>query len=374
MALYIGLISGTSVDAIDAVLCDIQNDGINLVDSLSFSYPSEIQQELLNFGKSVYQADPIDQLGRLDHQVGHFFAQAVNELLNHSNHHADQITAIGSHGQTVRHRPDSQNPFTLQIGDANIIAAETNITTVADFRRKDMAYGGQGAPFAPAFHQQFFASPKETRAVVNLGGIANVTLLQPSQEPSGFDTGPANTLMDQWIYQHQQKNFDDNGQWALTGQVIPQLLEQLTSDDYFSLAAPKSTGCEYFNLEWFNANLAKLEHKDAKEYKPQDIQRTLLELTAITVSNAISTQMANTKGSIYLCGGGAHNKALVELLQSKLPQHRICNTQELGIHPDWVEAMAFAWFASNTINNRITPLSTVTGSSQDSILGSIHLI
>lgn len=369
MTLYIGLISGTSVDAIDAVLCDVQTDTIKLLDSLSFPYPANIQQELLNFGQSIYQDDPIDQLGRLDHQVGHLFSKAVKALLKHSNHTAEQITAIGSHGQTVRHRPDGKHPFTLQIGDANIIATETGITTVADFRRKDMAYGGQGAPFAPAFHQQFFASNKESRAVVNLGGIANVTLLQPHQAPLGFDTGPANTLMDHWIYQHKNLDYDDNGQWALSGQIIPDLLEQLLADPYFSQQAPKSTGCEYFNLGWLDDNLQKLSQH--RNYLPQDIQRTLLELTAITVSDSILAHMA--QGSIFLCGGGAQNDALVALLDAKLPQHNVSNTQELGIHADWVEAMAFAWFGSNTINKKDTPLASITGASQNTILGAIYL-
>ncbi len=330
---------------------------------LNFPFPKVLREELLLFGKLQYQGDGIDQLGQLDRQVGQCFAQAVEQLLTSSSHQADNIVAIGSHGQTVRHRPQLSHPFTLQIGDPNIIAAETGITTVADFRRKDMAYGGQGAPFAPAFHREFFTSTDEPRAVVNLGGIANITLLKPNQNTMGFDTGPANTLMDQWIQQHQGLSYDHNGQWAMSGDVIPQLLEELLKAPYFQTVAPKSTGCEYFNLDWLNGFLNF-------RYRAQDVQRTLLELTATTVANDIQRYM--TSGSIYLCGGGAHNQAVLTRLQQLLAPISVETTDSLGVHPDWVEALAFAWFAHKTMRRESVDLSTITGAQRNTTLGGIY--
>ena len=370
MALFIGLISGTSVDAIDAALCEVSpssTPSIKLLHAINHHYPKQLQQQLLDFGKSNYQGDPIDQLGELDHQVALHFVEAVDRLLQESGHSAQDIEAIGSHGQTVRHRPDAPYPFTLQIGDANIIAAKTSIKTVADFRRRDMAHGGQGAPFAPAFHQAFFADKVDPRAVVNLGGIANVTLLHPDQEPIGFDTGPANTLMDHWIYEQQHLNFDRNGEWASSGDVIPELLKLLLNEPYFKKTAPKSTGCEYFNLEWLHRLASPLE---LSSFRAQDVQRTLLELTAQTVASAIAPQV--THGQIYLCGGGAHNTALLERLQDILPDHKVTDSSELGIAPDWVEAMTFAWFASKTIKQQPISLSSITGSQKNTIIGGIY--
>ncbi|AOE50719.1 anhydro-N-acetylmuramic acid kinase [Kangiella sediminilitoris] len=366
MALYIGLISGTSVDAIDAVLCDISSSSrrsINLLNTLSLPYPQSLQDELLKFGKLQYQGDSIDQLGRLDHQVGQYFAEAVKLLLENSPCEARDIVGIGSHGQTVRHRPKADHPFTLQIGDANIIAAQTGITTVADFRRKDMAFGGQGAPFAPAFHQAFFADESELRAVVNLGGIANVTVLRQGKDTIGFDTGPANTLMDQWINKHQGLAYDKQGQWALTGSIIQPLLDDLLSEAYFDTLAPKSTGCEYFNLDW-------LEPYIKASYAPEDVQRTLLELTALTVYKDITRYIS--LGTVYICGGGAHNKALLGRLQELLLPIKVETTDVLGINPDWVEAMAFAWFARQTLNRETVDLKSITGARENTIIGGIY--
>ncbi|RDX35269.1 anhydro-N-acetylmuramic acid kinase [Kangiella sp. HD9-110m-PIT-SAG06] len=367
MTLFIGLISGTSVDAVDAVLCDISPDQpIKLLHSHNHPIPTTLQKELLDFGKSQYQGDAVDQLGQLDHQVGLLFAEATHALLELSEYKASDIAAIGSHGQTVRHRPNAIYPFTLQIGDPNIIATKTGITTVADFRRRDMANGGQGAPFAPAFHQAFFSDKNSPRAIINLGGIANVTLLQPNQDPIGFDTGPANTLMDHWIYQHKNKHYDADGQWASSGHIIPELLQWLLTDPYFSQPAPKSTGCEYFNAEW----LTKTAQQPLSEYLAADVQRTLLELTVTTVANAVSSKIS--QGDIYLCGGGAHNALLTQQLQKHLPDFTVSITSDLGVAPDWVEAMTFAWFASKTLNKESILLSSITGSANDSILGGVY--
>ena len=370
MALFIGLISGTSVDGIDAALCEISqapNRTISLLHSRSHPYPKTLQQQLLQFGKSQYQGDAIDQFGQLDHQVGLEFAQAVKLLLDETDYSAADITAIGSHGQTLRHRPDVDFPFTLQVGDPSIIAANTGIQTVADFRRKDMALGGQGAPFAPAFHHEFFSSDSETRAVINLGGIANVTLLKPGQAPLGYDTGPANTLMDQWIYQLKGEAYDHNGQWAKTGKVVPELLECLLSEPYFSQKSPKSTGCEYFNTDWLIKITSDL---NIKNFAPEDVQRTLMELSVITVADSIKTVMS--QGSVFVCGGGAHNEVLIEQLQKQLPDCSIANTSELSVAPDWVEAMTFAWFACQTLDKMPIQLSSITGAKSNSILGGVY--
>jgi anhydro-N-acetylmuramic acid kinase len=295
------------------------------------------------------------------------FSQAANQLLSEAGCAAKDIKAIGSHGQTVRHRPELTYPFTLQIGDPNIIAANTGITTIADFRRMDMAHGGQGAPFAPAFHHQFFSSASEPRAVVNLGGIANVTLLQPRQSPLGFDTGPANTLMDQWITQHKSLDYDKDGLWASSGEVIEELLDALLTEDYFTQTAPKSTGCEYFNMNWV---IQKTQNLELNQFAPEDVQRTLLQLTVNTVTEAIKEQMPN--GQVYLCGGGAHNPLLKQELQNKLPNLKVSSTEKLGVAPDWVEAMTFAWFASKTLNQQPIALNSITGAHQNSILGGIY--
>jgi len=368
VTLFIGLISGTSVDAVDAVLCDIQPDNqIQLLHSYSHPIPAALQQELLAFGKSEYNGDAIDQLGQLDHQVGLLFADATNTLLKQSEHQAQEIQAIGSHGQTVRHRPEANYPFTLQIGDPSIIATQTGITTVADFRRRDMANGGQGAPFAPAFHQAFFSDDNKPRAVVNLGGIANVTILEAGKSPVGFDTGPANTLMDQWVYAHKQQHYDAGGEWAASGSVVPELLSLLLQDPYFKQAAPKSTGCEYFNMEWLAARTGSV---DLSQFKPQDVQRTLLELTVITVADAIKVYLE--EGNVYLCGGGAHNLVLLQELQNQLPCQSVFSSSTLGISPDWVEAMTFAWFAAKTLKKEPIQLSSITGSTQNSVLGGVY--
>ena len=368
MALYIGLISGTSVDAVDAVLCDIsQAPTIKQIHSLSHNYPTELRQQLLDFGKSQYNGDPIDQLGQLDHQVAIQFAEAVNRLLVQAGYRKEDIRGIGSHGQTLRHRPELKFPFTLQVGDPSLIASKTQITTIADFRRKDMALGGQGAPFAPAFHHHFFSDVKQNRAIVNLGGIANVTLLQPGKPPIGFDTGPANTLMDQWISQHKKLDYDANGQWANGGHILPELLDALKKDPYFLQQAPKSTGCEYFNMDWLKTQTQqfKLNH-----FAPQDVQRTLLQLTVDTVNQAIKQYLQ--EGEVYLCGGGAHNNLLHQEIQKQIPNIPVNTTQALGVSPDWVEALTFAWFAAKTLNKETIDLCSITGAAKASILGGIY--
>ncbi|NVJ64962.1 MAG: anhydro-N-acetylmuramic acid kinase [Gammaproteobacteria bacterium] len=367
MAYFIGLMSGTSVDGIDAVVCaidsDIKNNKVRLVESLCFPIPLKLQSSIHQIANKHYQADPIEMMGHLDVEIGQLLSNAVDALLDKAKLSAEQITAIGSHGQTIRHIPEHHQAFTLQIGDPNIIAANTGIDTVADFRRRDMAFGGQGAPLVPAFHQMVFADSDTNRVIANLGGIANISVLADSSEVIGYDTGPANTLMDQWIKKHLDKDFDLNGDWAKSGQLDNNLLEAMLADPYFSQQAPKSTGREYFNLEW----LAQFK---PEAYPPEDVQRTLLELTAQTLADAIDGHL--DQGEIYLCGGGAHNDYLVERIKTLIPKFTIDSTYALGIDPDWVEASAFAWLAYRTINRLPGNLESVTGASEATILGAIY--
>ncbi len=363
MSFYIGLMSGTSVDGIDAVLCDIQNDSIKLIDSLCFPIPLSQQEKIHAISNSQYHGDAIEMMGFLDVELGQTFSQAVDALLDKAQFSDLNISAIGSHGQTIRHIPNHQQAFSLQLADANIIAANTGITTVADFRRRDMAFGGQGAPLIPAFHQSIFASNESERIIVNLGGIANLTVLVNEKDTIGYDTGPANTLMDQWIKKHQDKSFDLDGQWAKSGQLNNALLNAMLADPYFSQESPKSTGREYFNLAW-------LEKFDINTLDPEDVQRTLLELTAHTLSDAIDNHL--DKGEIFLCGGGAHNDFLVERIKVLTPSFDIDSTFRLGVDPDWVEAMGFAWLAYRTLNRQAGNLPSVTGATEATVLGAIY--
>ncbi len=363
MPYFIGLMSGTSVDGVDAVLCDIQDNSIKLIESLCFPIAEPLQNKIHAIANSEYQQDPIEMMGHLDVEIGDLLAQAVAALLDKASIAPSEITAIGSHGQTIRHIPNHAQAFTLQIGDPNIIAAQTGIDVVADFRRRDMAFGGQGAPLVPAFHQSVFKSAASNRVIVNLGGIANITLLANNIDVIGYDTGPANTLMDQWIKLHKNQAFDPSGDWAKSGQLDGHLLEAMLADPYFSQAAPKSTGREYFNLDWLN-------QFDLHSTKAVDIQRTLLELTAQTLSDSIDNHIDS--GEIYLCGGGAHNEFLVERIKTLIPSFTVQSTYQLGVDPDWVEAMAFAWLAERTINRKAGNLATVTGASQNTVLGAIY--
>ena len=366
MAYYIGLMSGTSVDAIDAVLCDISNKAstpIKLLHTKSYPFPHVIQQQIHALCNADYTHDPVEETALLDRELGELFAEAVDDLLKDSQLSNQQITAIGSHGQTIRHRPEAYHPFTIQIGNPHSIAARTGITTVADFRTRDMIYGGQGAPLVPAFHQSIFQSPQEDRVVVNLGGIANITYLAQQGEVLGYDTGPANTLMDQWISLHQHQQYDKNGLWAKQGKCLPTLLDKLLEDPFFSKPYPKSTGREYFNLDWLTQQLTD-------SYEPVDVQATLLELTARTVAQAITSH--TQQATVILCGGGAHNPLLQQRLSSNLTDSTIVSSEQFGISPDWVEAMAFAWLADRCLNHQTGNLPAVTGAKQMTVLGAIY--
>ncbi|MBR9805519.1 anhydro-N-acetylmuramic acid kinase [bacterium] len=364
--LYIGLMSGTSLDGIDAALIDLAPSNPQLIASLETPMPESLRRDLtaLSDSETLQQADLIELMGRADRQIAENYANAVNQLLSKASVKASTIQAIGSHGQTIRHRPEATPPFTVQIGDPSTLAELTNITVVADFRRRDIAASGQGAPLAPAFHAAFFKDSASDRAVVNIGGIANITLLPSSGNYSGYDTGPGNTLMDLWIRQHQQKHFDDKGNWAKSGQVNQALLAQMLSEPFFHTAPPKSTGKETFSAAWLNQHLSAFGALEAA-----DVQATLAELTATSIAQALQQEAVD---SVYLCGGGAHNEAIWDSLQRQLPSATVSSTCSLGISADYVEACGFAWLAAQAINRSPVDTSSFTGADAARILGGIY--
>jgi anhydro-N-acetylmuramic acid kinase len=365
MALYIGLMSGTSMDGIDAALVEFTagSDQPKLMATHARAWPEALVQQLHSI--CTPSENEIDRMGVLDQRVAEEFAYAVHALLETANIAPEQICAIGSHGQTIRHRPELG--FTLQIGNGARLAAMTGIDVICDFRMKDVALGGQGAPLVPAFHQAVFGQNSEPRFILNIGGISNVSVLPgDAEQVFGFDTGPGNTLLDSWYrHHHDAGSYDAGGQWAASGNIDHDLLNSLMSHPYFALPYPKSTGRETFTFDWLLAQLAM-----ANEISPADIQRTLLEFTAATAIDAIQP-LAKT-GKLYLCGGGAHNPLLCERIAALLPEWHVSSTQALGMHPDWVEAIAFAWLAHCFCERRSGNLPAVTGASRKAVLGAFY--
>lgn len=363
--LYVGLMSGTSLDGIDAALVMVENGLTTLKADYHHPYPDSLRQQLnqLCHAESAALAD----LLRLDIVLAEEMGSAVNTLLKQAHIPAHEVIAIGSHGQTIRHLPDADKPNTLQIADPNHIAQRTGITTIADFRRRDMAAGGQGAPLVPAFHQALFQAEGENRVAVNIGGISNITLLPAANHQlkiTGFDTGPGNCLMDYWVQQHRQQSFDENGQWAASGTVIESMLQAMQADAYFSKPAPKSSGREYFNPDWLRPFLQ--QHPSAAV---EDIQATLCQLTAWCIADAIN-QLAPEVTEVILCGGGAQNQTLLTMLHKGLPPGcALVSSEKYGVHPDWVEAIAFAWLAYRHEAGLPGNLPDVTGASEAVILG-----
>jgi len=362
---YIGLMSGTSLDGIDAALVDFSANQAQLVGFEYLPFPEDIQSAIQRLSKPDALIS-LKEYGAMDARLGHLFADIVNTLLAKADMPASSVKAIGSHGLTVYHAPEIKFPFSLQIGDPNVIAELTGITTVADFRRRDIAAKGQGAPLVPAFHQAVFQHPDEHRCIVNIGGIANITVLPKHQSSAviGFDTGPGNTLMDLWIKLHRNLPYDKNGAWAKTGNIDHDLVELLKQDAYFNSAPPKSTGKEYFSLPWI------YQYFDAFSYKAEDIQASLCFLTAITICDAIK-EHAPTTERILICGGGIHNEYLLELIRQNIGCP-VESTEQYGLHPDHVEAVAFAWLARQTLNNLPGNLKEVTGAIDSVILGGIY--
>lgn len=363
--LYIGLMSGTSADGIDASLVDFSDGNIRLVDFVHQPFADDLKADIQH-ASNPDTLIALQVYGALDAKLGQQFAEAANALLTKAKIPASSVKAIGSHGQTVHHAPDNRFPFSLQIGDPNLIAEKTGITTVADFRRRDMAAHGQGAPLVPAFHQAVFSHPNEHRCIVNIGGIANITVLPADQTAAvtGFDTGPGNTLMDQWIHKHQGRNYDSNGAWAKTGAINGKLVALLKQDAYFQAQPPKSTGKEHFSLRWLEQNTA------LSDYSAEDVQASLCYLTAVTICDAIQKYAPET-GRTLICGGGAHNGFLLRLIRRNLA-HPVASTETQGIHPNHVEAMAFAWLAKQRMNNLPGNLKEVTGAHHPVILGGIY--
>ena len=370
--LFIGLMSGTSMDGVDAVVAEFGKAGMRLHGTHSEPIPAAIRHGLIELSQPG--PNEIDHMGELDIAVGRLFAQAALKLLDKSGLTAEAIWGIGSHGQTIRHRPNANSPFTLHLGNPNTIAETTGLTVVADFRRRDMAAGGQGAPLVPAFHQYMFHSKEQDRIIVNLGGIANITVLRRDADASvyGFDTGPANGLMDAWHQRHRGQPFDEDLQRALTsgavgGQTDPALLARLLAHPYFALPAPKSTGREDFHLDW----LLGLLNEHGQQVATVDVQATLLELTVQSLAAAIRAQGLH-EGELILCGGGAFNLALRQRLHDVLPGFQLRSSADFGLAPTWVEASAFAWLACRTLQGLSGNLPSVTGARGPRILGGVY--
>ncbi len=361
--------SGTSVDAIDCALVSAGDESLELLHTLEHPVPNDLRGLIADISHSG-EAE-IERMGLLDRQLGHLFAEATLTLLKAAGTASTSIRAIGSHGQTIRHRPPSgghttRTSFTLQIADPNTIAEQTGITTVADFRRRDIAAGGEGAPLAPAFHASVFGKQGVARAIVNIGGIANISLLNGQRLLGGFDSGPGNTLMDHWIARHLHKEYDQGGLWAATGTINSQLLKKLMEHPFFRLSGPRSTGKEAFNLAYLDGVLATLP-----ALAPEDVQSTLAEFTALSIARTV--KISNLAVSeLYICGGGAHNDHLLQRLAAALPDQSINSTGELGIDPDWVEAVTFAWLARRTLEGLAGNVPIVTGAVGERILGGIY--
>jgi anhydro-N-acetylmuramic acid kinase len=359
--------SGTSMDAVDAALVEFDNKA-KLIHYREYPIDNALRRQV----RLINEKSELGKVADLDHQLGRLFADAVNNLLKEANITSEQVKAIGSHGQTIFHKPqDNTNrarTTSIQIADPNIICAETGITTVADFRRMDMAFGGQGAPLASAFHQYQFQQADKSFVILNIGGIANITLL-PSDDSKviGFDTGPGNSLLDDWIQLNKSEEYDKDSAWAHSGKESPELLEQLLSDNYFSIAPPKSTGRDYFNLEWLKQNLSKLNSNLAAE----DVQATLLKLSVVTICDAIKN-VANQYDEVLLCGGGAYNPAFLKSIQDLLPNIIVSTTTDYGLSPDCTEAVTFSWLAKQRIENKTANIPDVTGAKKEILLGGIY--
>ena len=363
--LFVGVMSGTSCDGVDVVVVDLNGEGATTAKVLAAKttrYPEAIKQPLLEL--IADQPVPISVISQLDAQLGYFYAAAINDLLALHSITNDQITAIGLHGQTICHQPPSATNSllsnTLQLGSAAITAQSTNITTVANFRQMDVAYGGQGAPLAPVLHQQLFSQTDHVVAVLNLGGIANITLLN-GDEVIGFDTGPASCLMDAHIQAEKNLTFDDKGQWAKQGVVATELLRKMLSDEYFNLSYPKSTGRELFNMNWLK------QHLNGHQVNATDVQRTLLQLTVESIALGLEQTQLDVDHMV-VCGGGVHNDYLLQKLQQRI-DIKLFSSTEMNLNPDFVEAVLMAWLAEQNINQQSLDLIDITGCEKQHVYG-----
>jgi anhydro-N-acetylmuramic acid kinase len=358
--LYVGLMSGTSLDGIDAAVAEFNGTGIRLLHKHYQPFQPKLRASLLELHDEG--RDELHRAAVIANQLSHAYAATVRTLLAQAGIEPVQIAAIGCHGQTVRHRPDAG--YTLQLVNGALLTELTGITVVCDFRSRDIAAGGQGAPLVPAFHHELFHDAGRHRVIVNIGGIANVTDLPPGGAVTGFDCGPGNLLLDAWIMDNMGKSFDQNGAWAAQGRILPGLLEALLAHDFFRLPPPKSTGRETFNLAWLRRTRSGTE-------AAIDVQATLLELTAASISRAISDHCRGA-AEIFVCGGGARNQALVSRLGQLLPGMKVDVTDALGVDAEWLEALAFAWLARQTLAGKPGNLPGVTGAKGPRVLGAIY--
>ncbi|PJK36186.1 anhydro-N-acetylmuramic acid kinase [Pseudomonas sp. S10E 269] len=361
MSLYIGVMSGTSLDGLDIALIE-QAPAIKLIATHYIPMPDTLRTELLALCASG--PDEIARSAIAQQKWVSLAAQGIHALLNQQHLKPRDIRAIGSHGQTIRHEP--ARGFTVQIGNPALLTELTGITVVSDFRSRDVAAGGQGAPLVPAFHEALFGEHSGNRAVLNVGGFSNLSLIETGKPVAGFDCGPGNVLLDAWIHQQRGENFDRDGQWAASGKVEPQLLNALLSDPFFVTKGPKSTGREVFNLEWLHQHLDRLP-----AFEPQDVLATLLELTALTIVESLQSAQPQTE-TLLVCGGGAHNATLMQRLAALLPSTHVSSTATYGVDPDWVEAMAFAWLAHCCLEGIAANRPSVTGSRGLRVLGAIY--
>lgn len=356
--LYIGIMSGTSLDGIDVALCEIDSSHCELITANEYPFDAELKREILDM---IAGTTTLKQVGTIDKKLGLAFAHAVNRFMREKELKVEDITAIGLHGQTLWHEMQSEFPFSMQLGDASTVVANTDIKVVADFRSMDVANGGQGAPFAPAFHQELFSGFQEKVAVLNIGGMANITLL--GEELQGWDTGCGNVLLDMWVQKSKDVAYDRDGEFARSGEVNQDLLNAMLKDEYFTRFPPKSTGREYFNETWFANHLPIFN-----SIKDEDIQRTLLELTAKTIANDVTNSDSEL---LIVCGGGAKNGFLMQRI-TQLCEIKVMPSDKFGVSSEFMEAMAFAWLAYKRVHNENVKLSSVTGAKKDSMLGGIY--
>ena len=376
--LFIGLMSGTSLDGVDVALVAFIEQQPQLLHTHFLAYPATLRADILALQHPT--DNELEQTALISNALAKLYALASEQLLAKAQLKPSDITAIGCHGQTIRHRPGFKDGigFTLQIVNAALLTELCQITVVSDFRSRDLAAGGQGAPLVPAFHQAVFAHPQLNRAIINIGGIANITYLgrnvgtsdRSQNSVHGFDSGPGNMLLDAWIKQHLDQDFDANGAWASTGETLPALLDQLMAEPFFALTPPKSTGRDLFNLAWLEKNIAAIASSNPS-LRPQDVAHTLVDLTAQTLCAALKAHCGPVD-EVYLCGGGAHNALLNKKLQTLLGKVPCGRTDGLGIGLDWVEAVAFAWLAKQCLAKETANLAAVTGATGARILGAIY--
>jgi len=359
--------SGTSADGVDAALCEFDEIGVMKIRGTIFHPYNQALNERIH--SLCNNASPDEsEVSAVDQELVECFTQAVKDLLDQSGTRSVDVSVMGSHGQTIRHCPECDPPYSRQIGDPGVLAKRTGIATVGDLRSADLLAGGQGAPLAPGFHNAAFRSSKVDRVILNIGGIANITRLPAdlSQPVTGFDTGPGNTLVDAWVRRTLNQPYDRDGYWASGGSVVPELLRHLMDEPYFKQAPPKSTGRELFSNEWLSKKLESFS-----DNKAEDIAATLVAFTANTIIDALE-RFAGGIEEIYVCGGGSHNQYLLALLRAGLNGRLLATTAELGIDPDWVEAAAFAWLARQTLLGLPGNLPEVTGASRPVVLGTLH--